>query len=475
MTPGRSPLFTRRRVLTGLGVGLVATGVSETGAFESVEAPRTSTIQVAGNDQEAILALKDFKENPDSVYKEPQKVTVTNQTESELTDNRVRSDINGGNGYLEFRNVGGSDSKTNKALGDLSTSRSDSFEIVTAPDESGEVTDTVTLEYAAPGDISITVVRDITVSFKSSGRLVYAINGDVRVYDAVQDEELSPPNSTDADIIGGSAADFTAGDDADIAFASTSKDGMYSTEVGANSENTIRSTSPSDHYIKKENTRFALAKWPAISDDDPVVPGEYVVVYADSNQDKLFAMDADGNTEEILDSGDGAAGAAGVADIDGGEKEMVFLDGSQQLRYLKQDGTTSKIEDGGVGSDDDAGAGYGPPASFENFSNVQVPFIDTSSQPSLVDHNGNKTTLASDTDVNAKKAACAPVDVDDDDGELEFVFINFDGNIAYIDDVGGSNEQVKELVIGEGVDGNTDVTRSPDPSAGLNSGTRPDS
>lgn len=158
---------------------------------------------------------------------------------------------------------------------------------------------------------------------------------------------------------------------------------------------------------------------------------------------------------------------------------MMFLSSSDQLRYFNQneDGTTSKIQNGSVGSNDAAGAGYGPPASFEkveNLSNVQVPFIDTSNQPSLVDHNGNKTTLASDT-VNAKKAACAPVDIDDD-GKLEFVFIDSgNGNIAYVDDVGGSNEQVKELVIGEGVDGNTDITRAPDASAGLNSGTRPDS
>jgi hypothetical protein len=330
----------------------------------------------------------------------------------------------------------------------------------------------VTLSYAEPDEISIEVTRNITVSFKSSGRLIYAIDNDVRVYDAVQDKELSPPNSTDADIIGGSAADFTAGDNADIAFASTSKDGMYSTEVDVG-ENKIKGESPSGHDIQKKNTRFALAKWPGIDgeNDTGVKSDEYVVVYADSNQDKLFAMDADGNTEEILDSGDGAAGASGVADIDGGEKEMVYLGSSQQLRYLNQDGTTSKIKNGSVGSNNSIG--FGPPASFENFSNVQVPFIDGSNQPSLVDYkeSDNKTTLAG----NAKKAACAPVDIDDDE-ELEFVFIDSgNGNIAYVDDVGGSNEQVKELVIGEGVDGNTDVTRAPDPSAGLNSGTRPNS
>jgi len=470
VTPGRSPLFTRRRVLTGLGVGLVATGVSETGAFETVEAPRTSTVQVA-NDENAILELKDFKES--ETYDSPHEVKVINNTGTTLSDNEVSS-----TGELEFQQ-GQRGPKSTLSLDELpkdEAENSQTFEIVTASCYTGDASDDVTLSYTDPDEISIEVTRNITVSFKSSGRLIYAINGDVRVYDAVQDKELSPPNSTDADVIGGSAADFiddnNAADNADIAFASTSKAGMYSTEVCADNENEISSSS---HDIQKQNTRFALAKWPGIDSGNGtgVEPDEYVVVYADSNQDKLFAMDADGNTEEILDSGDGAAGAAGVADIDGGEKEMVFLDSSQQLRYLKKDGSTGEIANGSVGSNNSTG--FGPPASFEkveNLSNVQVPFIDTSNQPSLVDHDGNKTTLAGGI---AKKAACAPVDVDDD-GELEFVFIrDSDENIAYVDDVGGSNEQVKELVIGEGVDGNTDVTRSPDPSAGLNSGTRPDS
>ena len=457
MTSGRSTLFTRRRVLTGLGVGFVAAGVSGTGAFESAEAPRTSTIQVVG-DSDAILALQAFKQS--ETYDSPHEVTVTNDTGTTLSDNTVSSDA----GKLEFQTDSTGPAST-LTLPELSNGESGTFEIVTASGESGDVSDDVMLSYAQSDEISIEVTRNITVSSNSPGGLVYAIEGDVRVYDAVKDEELSPPNSTDADVIGASAADFTAGDSPDIAFA-PGNEGMYSTEVDATSENTIRSTSPSDHDILKQKTRFALAKWPGIDDSNGtgVESNEYVIVYASKSED-IFAMDADGNTEKIVSSSDGAAGAAGVADIDDdGEKEMVFLDSSQQLRYLNQDGSTSKIANGGVGSS--SSTGFGPPASFESFSNVQVPFIDGSSVPSLVDYDGNKTTLASD----AKKAACAPFDVDDD-GKLEFVFIDSGGNIAYVDDVGGSNT-VKKLVIGDGVNGGTDVTRAPDVSAGLNSGPR---
>ena len=471
MTPGRSPLFTRRRVLTGLGVGLVAVGVSETGAFESAEAPRTSTIQVVG-DEKAILKLEGFKENPDSVYKEPHEVKVTNNTGVELSgdpENTVSSD----NGKLEFQQ-GSNGPESTLTLSELSDGESETFEIVTASGYTGDVSDDVTLSYAQQDEISIEVTRNITVSSNPPGGLVYAMNGDVRVYDAVEDEELDPPNSTNANIIGPSTADFIPDsdndNDADIAFAPSedgSVDGMYSTEIDATSENTIESGSPSDHNIWYKNARFTLAKWPGIdgTNDTDVEPNEYVILYASKSED-IYAMDADSNTEKIVSPDKGAAGVAGVADIDGdSEKEMMFLDSSQGLRYLNQDedNSTSNM---GVQVGSDSSFGFGPPASFEkveNLSNVQVPFIDGSSVPSLVDSDGTKTTLTG----NAKSAACAPFDIDDD-GKLEFVFINSNGYIAYVDDVGSDNETVEKLKIG----GDNGYTREPDVSTGLNSGTR---
>ena len=461
MTPGRSPLFTRRRVLTGLGVGFVAAGVSGTGAFESAEAPRTSTIQVAG-DSNAILALQGFNESKTETYDSPHEVAVTNKTGTTLSgdpDNTVSSDA----GKLEFQ-TDSTGPASRLTLDELPNEESQTFEIVTASGETGDVSDDVTLSYVESDEISIEVTRNITISSDPPGGLVYAIGGDVRVYDAVEDEELDPPNSTGPDVIGASTTDFTADPNADI--ASATSNGMYLTEVDG-SEKKIGSP---DHSILREKTRLALGKWPGIDDSNGngVKSNEYVILYAASTDesDDIYAMDADGNTEKIVSPSDGAVGAAGVADIDDdGKKEMVFLDSSQQLRYLNQNGSTSKIANGGVGSNNSTG--FGPPASFEkveNLSSVQVPFIDGGGQPSLVDYNGNTTTLAGEV---AKKATCAPFDVDND-GELEFVFIGLgdNGTITYVDDVGGDNN-IKELKIGD-----NDVTRSPDVSTGLNSGTR---
>ncbi|PSP95511.1 hypothetical protein BRC91_02355 [Halobacteriales archaeon QS_4_62_28] len=426
------------------------------------------------DDQSALLGLSEFKENPGSIYNEPHKVTVTNQTDSQLTDNRVRSDINGGNGDLEFRDVGGSNSTTDKALGGLSPSESDTFEIVTAPDESGEVTDTVTLEYASPGDVSITVVRDITVEFKAAAQLVYAVDtdnqdGDIRVYDAVNDVLNKPPQSVQADVIGANAADILSGSDADIPFASkknNNKD-VHATWVNASSDKKLGKGE--EPKLKKQKTRLALRPWPDSSLSGPLV------LAADKDASQIVGIDSNGNTDIIASPPNGCDGVAGVRDIDGDSSlELVFVDSSQQIRYLEQDGTTTKVPDGGVGSDNSTG--FGSPAVFPGSpdsdsdtpsNRPEIPYIDGSNNVALVTHDGTKTILKNG---GAKKAAIAPIDVDGD-GDLEFAFLgSSSGEIKYIDNIRGetdstspSNETKTLQVDGSSV--------KPLEKVGLNSGT----
>ena len=433
---GESGPLTRRRLLLLAGAGLAGAGVTGTGAFESVTGDRVTDASTA-SDQNALLGLSEFKENPDSVYKEPHEVTVTNQTESTLTDNRVRSDINGGNSDLEFRDVGASNSTTNKALGDLSPSGSDSFEIVTAPDESGEVTDTVTLEYAAPGDISITVVRDITVNFKSGAQLVYAVDSasqqaDIRVYDAVNDVLNKPPQSVKADAIGAKATNFVGDGNADIAFVSENDDDVYATWEGASSDIALgKGTNPS---LNKQKTRLTVGPWPPSS-----LSGSMVLA-ADSGASKIVGIDDNGDTDIIADPSDGCGGVAGAKDIDGdGKLELVFVDSSQQIQYLEQDGTTTEVQNGGVGANNSTG--FGSPAVFPGSPDsgtasdlLEIPYIDGSNNVALVTYDGTKTVLK---EGGAKKAAIAPIDIDGD-GDLEFAFLgSSNGKIKYVDNIRG--------------------------------------
>jgi len=449
------PRWTRRGALTliGSGTGLLVWG---SGGATNVSVERTAGLGTTTDDA-ALLSIAGF--NSSKTYDSPHAVTVTNQTGTTLSGT---NEVTSANDRLEFQTDSRSPSSS-LTLDDLNDGESQTFEIITASSEDGDVSDDVTISYNESGGISVDVTRTITVSFRSAGRLVYTVDNDIRVYDAIQDTELDPPQGVDPDVIGANAADFVAGNNADISFIDNNRH-IYTTEIGSESDNLVFDRKRPK--ARKQKTRLALAKWPALSEGSGVSPDEFAIVSATQNSDSIFVVNGDGNCETIIEPENGVDGVSGVADIDDdGEQEMVYIDDSQTLYYLNEDGSTSKIPNGGVGSNNSAG--FGPPANFEGFTDIQVPLIDGSQDPALIDSDGDKTKL--DSSGPAKKAAVAPVDVDNDE-ELEFVFLGAsNGKIKYIDDVGDSNT-IKTLVIGEGADGATDVERTPDEKIGLNSG-----
>lgn len=413
---------------------------SDTLGFSLVETLRKAGISTSA-DGDALLALDGFDSGV--VYEEPQEVTVTNQTGVVLDDNEVSSAA----GDLRFRQPGSDDSSDTLQLDDLTDGENDSFEIVTAPDRTGEVTDTVTLSYGGSGGVSIEVVRDITVEFNAGGQLVYVVNGSIQVYDAVNDNLRTPPHSTTPEVIGATAVDIVDDSNADLPYTDNGRT-VYATWVGADSDTVIYDGN--NPKPKKQKTRLSVGPWPPSS-----LSGD-LVLSAAHNSSSIIGISPDGTTDTLADVE--CDGVAGVEDIDGdGELELVYVNGSQQIYYLEQDGTTRKIENGGVGSNNSTG--FGPPADFGR-GRVEIPFVDGSNDPALIDSEGNKYRLNSNG--IAKKAAVAPVDIDGD-GALEFMFLDSGtGEIRYIDDVGGSNS-VETLEI----DGST-VT--PDEKVGLNSG-----
>jgi hypothetical protein len=443
---GRS--YTRRAALLLIAGGSTAGVISETGAFSSIEADRTSTTNVAADDGSSLVKLEGFDSS--KTYQEPHTVTVTNNTSSTLSSNSATT-----GGDLELRDVGSSSSTTSYTIPSLDPGESASFEVVTAANETGTVSDTISLSFSNGGSVNITADRGLTVEFKSGGQLVYAVgSGDIRVYDAVNDIENDPPNSSDADVIGANAADIVEGADADIPYLTkggSNKKDILATYVGASADVSIQKGNKPK--LKKQKTRLTLAKWP------PATLSGNLILAADGNSSKIIAIDSNGNDEVIANPSNGCGGVSGVADIDGdGSDELVFVDSSQQMRYLEQNGNTVKISNAGVGSNNSAG--FGPPVDFNDDGVIRIPFIDGSQNPAVVTASGTKTILNSSG--IAKKAAIAPVDIDGD-GDPEFMFLgNSSGKIKYIDDVLGSNT-VKTLQ----VDGSP-VT--PLVKVGLNSG-----
>jgi len=406
-------------------------------------------LDIAG-DSSAYIGINEL--DPAKVYKEPHDVTITNSTGINLDGSNQIATVAGD--LLVRESSSDPDTQTIDP-GTLNDGDSYSFQIILGSGKSGQVTDDVVIHLEDTDGSSVDIERTTTVEAKTSARLSYGRSSDIRVYNAVQDAEEDPQDNGSVEAIGANAADILGNGDTDIPYSDGSD--MFVTYVGASSETRIYSPSGSDPGILTSKTRLSVGPWP------PASLSGNMVMFADDGKNHIYGVDENGNTEQLTPGsyGNGAEGASGVADIDGdGKVELVFVDSSQQLRYLNQDNTVNKINNGDIGSN--VSSGFGQPADFTGNGSPRVPFVDGSQNPALVDDAGNKETLNSSG--VARKAAVAPVDIDDD-GVLEFMFVGDSaGKIRWIDDVGGSNTVKGPLSVG-----GTEIV--PDEDLGLNSGT----
>jgi len=282
-----------------------------------------------------------------------------------------------------------------------------------------------------------------------SGELVYAINSDVRLYQTTSGV-YSLPQSNDAQVIG-DAIDIVSGSRPDVPYIGKERGdlNLYATWAEAGADQRL-TTGPS---LAGSGSRTGAGEWPQSSLDGPLV------ISADDNNSNIIGVAADGSAEVLASPGNGCSAVCGVADIDeDGNVELVFLDGSAQLRYLDDDGTTiTKINNGSVGTNN--GPGIGKPEDF-GLGIPEIPHVDGSNNPALIDYQGNKRILNSNG--VAAKSPVAPVDIDGD-SDLEFLYISANsGDIEYIDEVGSTNRRQTLFIDGS--------TVQPNQSLGLASG-----
>lgn len=287
-----------------------------------------------------------------------------------------------------------------------------------------------------------------------SDPLVYVVGGNLRAYYPLEDTDGLVQNAQNVGVIG-DADNVVGGSNPDVPYTSQ-KSEVYAAELKGTTNQLLyagkfRGTGTSP---LKSGSRNAIGKWPPSS-----FSGNIVVV-ADK-QSNILAINPNGDpnspntvTEVLATPGNGCNGIAGVKDIDGdGSVEIVFTGGSQQLRYLEQDGTIQKISNGGIGSS--TGIGVGLPADFGR-GKIEIPLVDGSNNAALVDYQGNKTILKSGV---AAKSPVAPVNVNGDTTR-EYVFTDSGtGEVHYIEDIGGSNTE--QTLLAEG------STITPDQGPGL--------
>ena len=177
--------------------------------------------------------------------------------------------------------------------------------------------------------------------------------------------------------------------------------------------------------VKSQKSVVATANWSG---------NQASVYYATANNDGDIYRIAPGESSpnKVASPGNGVGGVLGTGDIDDDEaEELVFVDDSQDIRYLDGSDDSSGEKIGGAGSNNNVGAGE--PASFWGYG-VRVPIIDGSNNVALMAGDGSKTTLT-DNGI-AKKTLVTPTDVDGD-GRLEVVFVHTDDYLAYVDDISG--------------------------------------
>jgi hypothetical protein len=194
-----------------------------------------------------------------------------------------------------------------------------------------------------------------------------------------------------------------------------------------------------DSTAKTQKTRLGVGSWDG---------SETSVFYVGSDGSTIYRVTPGGSPVELATPDNGVSAVISPADIDGDSgAELPFVDGSQQLRYVKTsddpEQTFTKVPNGGVGANNNVGVGDPADLDLGDDETAKVPIVDGSSQIRLVDADGvDITVISGSDDEQAAKAPLAARDVDRD-GSRELVYLennNSPVELKYVDDVGGANE-----------------------------------
>lgn len=158
------------------------------------------------------------------------------------------------------------------------------------------------------------------------------------------------------------------------------------------------------------------------------------VYFADENEETIYRVDETASPTAVVTPDNGVSAIVGFADMTGdGQTELLYVDGSQTLRYLASSSETVGTALTGVGENN--GIGVGRPADFTGDGTKRVPIISGDGHLQLVDGGGNAETISTSTEFT--KSPVAPIGWDGD-GDTEIAFVASDAQLKYVDDVDGT-------------------------------------
>lgn len=171
---------------------------------------------------------------------------------------------------------------------------------------------------------------------------------------------------------------------------------------------------------------------------------ETSIFYVNENHDTIYRVNTDGDVSSVASPNNGANAVVGIDDINGdNQDELIFADASQQIRYVESGGGTSKVQGGGVGSNN--GIGVGETSDFDGDGIARVATVDGSNNIRLVGVSEPDITISS---TSATKSPVTVSDIDSD-SESEIVYVSTSGDIRYVDNPLGS-QQVRDLTDEDG-------------------------
>ena len=185
--------------------------------------------------------------------------------------------------------------------------------------------------------------------------------------------------------------------------------------------------------VEQSKTRLAVGTW----------NGSVQSVFFAADSDKIYRAAPGGSPTEVATLGNSVDGVVGPADIDGDSTaELVFVDGSQTIRYLEDDGTTGTAD--GLTAGSSTGVGGGSVADYDGDGATEVAVVNGGNDIYIADASGSDKVESGDVDgssaPDARQSPPTAADVDGDDSP-ELVYLgNDDGKLKYLDSIGGTGD-----------------------------------
>ncbi|WP_276270805.1 FG-GAP repeat domain-containing protein [Haloarcula litorea] len=234
-------------------------------------------------------------------------------------------------------------------------------------------------------------------------------------------------NTSDVAALGPLGTDVTGDGTADVPYVTTGESVKVVDSTG--DVTTVADSGDISGSVETSKTRLAIGSW----DGSPAS-----VFFVNQNHDTLYRATPGGAPQTVATPGNGVQAVVGIGDVDAdGTDDLVFADGSQQLRYVDgPSGPIRNVNNGQTGSNN--GIGAGSLADIDGDGTPAIVAIDGSNDLKINrEPSGGGTTTVSAVD--AAKSPVAVADVDGD-GAAEVVYVGLSsGDVKYVDDVFGAN------------------------------------